>query len=1447
MNDDAIRGVLNEVEKHELPLLTWGVTNGSLSEADLEGIIRTAAPGHNVDDILDALINQGLVVPKGLAEERYRSRMAETVRLAMSLRQWFHGRDWTTAPELVSDARFLSQPRVVPRRDHSITDLSAWLRHALASEWTPRHEQALQAILAGRTVSAFQRRATTRLVQPHAGPQGTVITAGTGAGKTLAFYLPVLTHLLATDRPTGSPRVIAIYPRIELLRDQLRTLLLTCAALAGGGGRAPTIGVLYGATPRDRRDAESVAGRGWRQHAVGLRCPILNCLEPGCEGALVWPTSAGDVEELVCDRCGARLTGDRLHFTRNRLRAELPAILFTTTEMLNRLLGSASMRRLLVGDATRSPEYLLLDEVHTYAGTHGAQVANLLRRWRAELATPPHIVGLSATLSDPAGFFSDLVGLPTSAIRVIAPEPNEMREIGREYFLALRGDPASQTSLLSTSIQASMLLRRMLDASQGRPSHGSFGSRLFVFTDDLDVTNRLHSQLEDAEGWRPGGVNRKPNGSLATLRGSSGADVRAREEAGQLWSFAEQIGTLHRPIRVSRTTSRDAGVDADADIVVATASLEVGFDDPNVGAILQHKAPRDAGQFLQRRGRAGRDPAMRPWTFVVLSDYGRDRFAFQSYEALFDPVVRPTHLPLRNRVILKMQATWWLLDYLGRFASGSSVQAVIERPWGDRERQRQAAHRLLEAARETLTATGIERLSSQLRRSMAMHDDDLQAVVWDHPRGLITAALPALIRRLEAVASPQLPSWFQWAAPLSEFLPASLFSPLQTPEVRLVQPGQSVDDEVEPVSQAMRQFAPGRVSYRYALGGRRERLWVAPPASHDPSLPIEQFCTTHIQLSPPPNTPVAQLVQPTALNLTTPPGSVSDSSYGRWNWRAAFAHEGEPLTLDLPAGGPWATTVDELVALTHRHRCAQTIWRYADAFEVERNSTTEPPLTQHTITLADAPAAVGFAMDVDALRLRLRLPSTAPTETAVLRSLRVVRMEHVVRRSLVLSEAVPSSFTREWLHQVTLSVLVKHSDGRPLQDVAAALTDDDFRRELLEAAREIFGAIPIGATATSVGPPDPGLVADLSDAVSNPVVVPELRTASEALWRTPDAEWLRWVQERYATTLAAAVVDAIQSSCPDIDASDLRCDIDFDVRDHDAYGVVRICEDQPGGVGIIEALVDRYVEDPRAFWALVAAALGPSDAERIDSNLRHFLATSADPSIAGPATRIRTTNDLLELTNAWRDLRVALFRLGLDGDQSIIAAIATRLLRPGSDRHLETLVSELLERWDALESTLGVEVELRVFAHVAASDPHVRRRLQTAVAGHALRPGWEIGQIVGLLWPRGNRLRSAALQTYSPYVEHPPTERLLFEELTTARGMIVDAQPGWRAAADAALRDDGSAVIRVDTEASGSAVIRDLLTEPTSVGVLEFHPRVIGVRRSPAGLDLAVELREARQ
>ncbi len=60
-----------------------------------------------------------------------------------------------------------------------------------------------------------------------------------------------------------------------------------------------------------------------------------------------------------------------------------------------------------------------------------------------------------------------------------------------------------------------MLMSRILDEPSVRKSHGVVGERLFVFTDDIDVTNRMYFSVLDAEGRDRTGapdLRRRPGG-----------------------------------------------------------------------------------------------------------------------------------------------------------------------------------------------------------------------------------------------------------------------------------------------------------------------------------------------------------------------------------------------------------------------------------------------------------------------------------------------------------------------------------------------------------------------------------------------------------------------------------------------------------------------------------------------------------------------------------------------------------------------------------------------------------------------------------------------------------------------------------------------------------------------------------------------------------------------
>ena len=182
-----------------------------------------------------------------------------------------------------------------------------------------------------------------------------------------------------------------------------------------------------------------------------------------------------------------------------------------------------------LGSGIRRPQMMLLDEVHTYAGISGAQVALLLRRWQHAIGSKVHFTGLSATLRAAPEFFGQLTGLKPGMVEQVIPRESELdpEPESIEHILVLRGDPVAGTSLLSTSIQAAMLLRRILDPAGADPSHGLYGKRVFIFTDDLDVTNRLYNNLQDAEGldsW-----NRPQPGSapLAALRSMVAPDNAA--------------------------------------------------------------------------------------------------------------------------------------------------------------------------------------------------------------------------------------------------------------------------------------------------------------------------------------------------------------------------------------------------------------------------------------------------------------------------------------------------------------------------------------------------------------------------------------------------------------------------------------------------------------------------------------------------------------------------------------------------------------------------------------------------------------------------------------------------------------------------------------------------------------------------------------------------------
>lgn len=1471
--------LLSNLEDLELPLLSWGVTNGTLAHDEiLETIERqvtaqSARYGyHEPGDVLQSLLRAALLfrVPNS-SPPRYRTRLAETARLLAQLRQLFGPQDLTQPPArwwergrpLVADYRLHVAPRRYPKREIPPSDALSELQQIPGLEQLPTDIAAAQ--IGELDLARFQLDASRSILESLHGMQGrgVIVGAGTGSGKTLAFYLPAFAEMAKHAVPGRfAMHTLALYPRKELLRDQLRTAVATSRAVAGvleeAGMRRIRIGALYGDTPtnaNDRRLTGNDPRSAWRPRGADVVCPYLSC--PQCGRDLIWPQAdrARRRDRLLCTVCGLSLDGD-LALTRESLQARPPDLLFTTTEMLNRNASSPGLGRLLGWRGTTSPSLVLLDEVHTYSGLHGAQVALLLRRWRSGLRNRPTFVGLSATLRDAAAFFGQLTGLDQALIDYIEPRAGDLEIDGREYALAVRGDPVAGASLLATSIQAAMLFGRILDPPGREFLHGSRG---FLFTDDLDVTNRFYDDLRDAEGDRGRRRRGGPRGRvLAGLRSPDAPYSADRYPDGQSWDLVQRIG---RPLdaqasvgelRIGRTSSQDVGVDRDADLIVATASLEVGYDDPRVGLVLQHKAPHDPAAFIQRRGRAGRVRGTRPWTVITLSDYGRDRLAYQAYDTLFAPEIPPRRLPTGNRFVLKIQGTQALLDWLGaRMAAmghPGDPRELLSAPAGTWRPDPAETEALIGLLQALLRDPGLQDgLAQHLRRALAISGDEAQALLWEQPRALLLVVVPTALRRLRSDWRPITRD--PGASPkalLPEFLTAALFDPLNVPEVSLEVPF-AADAEALPIEKALCEAVPGRVSRRYGYRREDQRTWLPlPPADANGAVDVAGVAPAYSREGywAPPGQPAVEVVRPYVIQLADPPRDVSDRAQGVPVWASQIVEPSAGLyQADIPEPSAWSGHVSAAAFATHVAGNPAEVRRMTTGAECEtlyENGRTVASTVRYV--LEAAPAALGFRLTTDAIRFDLAPLDLSKDAVAThLRSpaWRTFAFTARIARDPSLN-GLANSFQRGWLTLIYLTAFALGSlDGTAPRDIHAALANGAWNANLPAILQVLYRDARPG------GPAAPErLITALTTLSQNQAVTGCLDRHGTLLWaddaaaRTADL-----AQRAYQDTVAAALLAAALRACSDAQDRDLIADVVPASADA-GPAAIWLTETSSGGLGLVEQLARFYVEDPRRFWGLVDSALGPSDHEQTDATLCRFLdrvVSTPDGPIATAMRRLREAPSareadlaLQQLLSAWADL---------DGypRQAAVSALSARLLRPGTTRATDAQALAIIRAWDDLQDRLGFEIDARVIAYAVGSG-------RLTVPGMTGLPTAD--QVFSMLWPRGSQARSQHLQHYQPYAGPPSIDRLLAVAAHDEGLPVVDVtQDDWQARYTAALARAGAVILTapaVEAEALSQA-IGEVPVIGVDRDVLRVYGEVRKFIRSGDYLHAHIDVREAAQ
>lgn len=1505
---------LDRLERQEERLLAWGVVDGAFIADELfdhaEAFLNERSLWNvfsDPDEVVELLQDRQLLFHflEG-THSRWRTRMAEAVRLVSKLRQLFPGRPWQLAPTLVADYRLARVPRRYPRRE--IVPEVVFARLEADLRLTRLRRDALVALLrVGQSdelrLAEFQFQAIRRMLRDleSRNSRGLIIGAGTGTGKTLAFYIPALTHLAGLVEPNEHwTKSVAIYPRNELLKDQFSETYAEArrldAVLLRQGKRKIVLGAFFGLTPRNAAELKNDTKWG-RPRAGGYVCPYLRC--PRCEGDLVWRTADLDRDEetLHCltSGCSSIVRQDEVMLTRHRMAKTPPDVLFSTTEMLNRRMSDKQYGHLFgIGPSVRRrPQLMLLDEVHTYVGTSGAQVALLLRRWQRALGSVVQFTGLSATLRGATNFFEQLVGLRPGAVEEVSPRESELDVSPEsvEYVMALRGDPVAATSLLSTSIQTAMLLGRILDPRQANTSHGVYGKRVFAFTDDLDVTNRFYNDLQDAEGvdsWNRPQPNKSP---LASLRSpSAGTDNALRFIAGQSWQMCEDIGHpigLAQSLQISRTSSQDVGVAQSSDIVVATASLEVGYNDPEVGAVMQHKAPRDWAAFVQRKGRAGRRRTMRPWTIVALSDYGRDRVAYQAYDQFFSPELPVRSLPVSNRYVLRMQAAFALMDWIARElpqdAPTGSVWSDFSGPpqtgwWANNLKARQNFE--VEILKAVLDGNSdrSRSLVQYIQSALGLTADETQSILWDAPRPLLLSVIPTILRRLESAwhrvqSHPDEPAHDHVVAdhPLPDFVPQQLFGDLNLPEVEIVidpqQQGQATESDFLPIVQALKTLAPGRVSRRFGYKHRFANHWFPLPnlQDHNQVVPVEQYCIEfeeagNYQVRDGVGVRDVRCLRPWKIHPGRPPANVAVTSNSVLEWRSQIApsREDDRLRFEPPRGIGWDELLDEIRFFTHHQRNHAVVRRFAVGARANvsfRDGTQLDAVVRFVNQIDGAPAAVGFSIEADAIAFRFRMPadlglSADHRNQRKVRAFRAAYFRHRVQTEPLLDQ-LANWFQRDWLAQTYFSALVQFAieAGIGIEEAHRQLHSGDIVSPLTIVLDTIFQSLelPHGQQQSQ------RVHDDLLNLCRDRNVTDSIGNLARVLWEPPDQHWQRWAGDRFKASVGGALLEACVQSCPQMEAGDLYLDIDAGPRPPDAPQLppdvceVWVTESTIGGGGIIEEVLRSYVADPRRFFRIAESALAPTDFEIVDRELTRLLElTTTDAELNNTLNSIRQATSHANLTQGTMQLRRSLAQRGFSVTHAVLSAVYSRILRSGSSPQSDALLRRLVGNWNHAEETLGVELDPRVVAFVASQNSAVQADLSTLGAVPVNDDYWRFQTIYGLLWPRGEQVRGQGLSFYNPFAAAVIPDRDIVRDLIQCHEPSIPLGPGYAAEVDHGIASHGA--VRLVAATTSRQALKDAILRisavPIEVDYLHLFPTVVSLTQDGSDVAIALDARE---
>lgn len=327
-----------------------------------------------------------------------------------------------------------------------------------------------------RPLHSHQERAILR-----ASEANFLVATGTGSGKTESFLYPLVDTLMkAPDRDVPGVRAILVYPLNALANDQLyyRIARLLLRELGDPG-------ITFG---RFTGQIRTGIGRSEEEKRLLENSALVEALGLGRHIPATWLLA------------------------RDEMLATPPQILVTNYAMLEHLLLLPRNAPLFAG---ANLQFIVLDEVHSYAGAQAIEVAFLLRKLKNRLGISPgqvRTLGTSASLDDKrrpelVSFAESLFGEPFGSADTAIITGKRLLHPALSHVSDTRRSPASTWRALAQAIAELPSDPQVSDWNSACSQHGcagfavpadgsQLGPALFELAVRCDEVSKLAGRLQ---------------------------------------------------------------------------------------------------------------------------------------------------------------------------------------------------------------------------------------------------------------------------------------------------------------------------------------------------------------------------------------------------------------------------------------------------------------------------------------------------------------------------------------------------------------------------------------------------------------------------------------------------------------------------------------------------------------------------------------------------------------------------------------------------------------------------------------------------------------------------------------------------------------------------------------------------------------------------------------